>query len=110
MGSVWPINRAPGDLFTCVPGRLPLSEQSAYINSIANITGFLGNYVMGWLRDLTSGYDNGLLLIAAVCNVTALATLCIRQDKEMEQKRSRTRRLRRRGMSPPGGKAQGKAD
>ena len=57
----------------------------AYINSIANIAGFVGNYVMGWLRDLTGSFDSGLLVIAAVCNVAALATLCIHHDKELEQ-------------------------
>jgi len=57
----------------------------AYINSIANIAGFVGNYMMGWLRDLTGSYDSGLLAIAAVCNVAAFAILCIHHDKEMEQ-------------------------
>jgi predicted MFS family arabinose efflux permease len=57
----------------------------AYINSIANIAGFVGNYVMGWLRDLTGSFDSGLLVIAAVCNMAALATLCIHHDKELEQ-------------------------
>ena len=57
----------------------------AYINSIANIAGFVGNYMMGWLRDLTGSYDSGLLAIAAVCNVAAFATLCIHHDKELEQ-------------------------
>ena len=40
---------------------------------------------VGWLRDLTGSYDSGLLVIAAVCNVAAFATLCIRHDREMEQ-------------------------
>lgn len=57
----------------------------AYINSIANIAGFVGNYIMGWLRDLTGSFDSGLLVIAAVCNVAAFATLCIHHDKELEQ-------------------------
>ena len=57
----------------------------AYINSIANVAGFVGNYVMGWLRDLTGSFDSGLLVIAAVCNMAALATLCIHHDKELEQ-------------------------
>jgi ACS family tartrate transporter-like MFS transporter len=56
----------------------------AYINSIANISGFVGNYVMGWLRDMTGNFDSGLLVIAAVCNVAAFTTLCIHHDKESE--------------------------
>jgi ACS family tartrate transporter-like MFS transporter len=57
----------------------------AYINSIANIAGFVGNYMMGWLRDLTGSYDSGLLVIAAICNISAFATLCIHHDRESEQ-------------------------
>ena len=57
----------------------------AYINSIANISGFVGPMLMGWLRDQTGNFDSGLLAIAAVCNVSAFAILCIHHDKEMEQ-------------------------
>jgi cyanate permease len=41
--------------------------------------------MMGWLRDLTGSYDSGLLVIAAICNVAAFATLSIHHNKEMEQ-------------------------
>ncbi len=57
----------------------------AYINSIANIAGFVGSYLMGWLKDLTGTYDTGLLVIAGVCNVAAFAILCVHHDKELEQ-------------------------
>jgi len=57
----------------------------AYINSIANIAGFVGNYIMGWLRDMTGSFDSGLLVIAAVCNAAAFATLSIHHDRELEQ-------------------------
>jgi ACS family tartrate transporter-like MFS transporter len=57
----------------------------AYINSIANIAGFTGTYLMGWMRDLTGSYDSGLLLIAVVCNIAAFATMSIHHDKEIEQ-------------------------
>ncbi len=57
----------------------------AYINSIANIAGFVGPMIMGRLRDLTGNFDSGLLAIAAVCNIAAFAILCIHHDKELEQ-------------------------
>ena len=57
----------------------------AYINSIANIAGFTGTYLMGWLRDLTGSFDSGLLLIAVVSNIAAFAILSIHHDKEIEQ-------------------------
>jgi len=37
----------------------------------------IGSAVGGW-------YRGGFLAIAAVCNVAALATLCIHHDKELE--------------------------
>jgi len=57
----------------------------AYINSIANIAGFIGPFVMGWIRDATGSYDGGLLVIAAVCLVSGIATLCIHHDAALEQ-------------------------
>ncbi len=33
---------------------------------------------------MTGNFDSGLLVIAAVCNVAAFTTLCIRHDKELE--------------------------
>lgn len=57
----------------------------AYINSIANIAGFVGPMIMGFLRDQTGNFDSGLLHIAAVCNIAAFAILCIHHPKEMEQ-------------------------
>ena len=57
----------------------------AYINSIANIAGFAGSYMMGFLRDLTGSYDTGLLVIAAICNVAAFTTMCIKHENAVEQ-------------------------
>jgi len=57
----------------------------AYINSIANISGFVGPFVMGWIKDATGSFDGGLLVIAGVCLVSGIATLCIHHDSELEQ-------------------------
>jgi len=56
----------------------------AYINSIANIAGFVGPFLMGWLRDISGNFDSGLLMIAVVCNIATFAILCIHHDKEAE--------------------------
>ena len=56
----------------------------AYINSIANIAGFVGPFLMGWLRDISGNFDSGLLMIAVVCNIATFAILCIHHDKESE--------------------------
>src|SRR6185436_13893969 len=36
----------------------------ALINAIGNLGGFVGPWVMGWLRDTTGGYTGGLLVLA----------------------------------------------
>jgi D-galactonate transporter len=57
----------------------------AYINSIANIAGFVGPFVMGWIRDATGSFDGGLLVIGVICIISGIATLCMHHDKELEQ-------------------------
>ena len=57
----------------------------AYINSLANIAGFVGPFVMGWIKDLTGSFDGGLLVIGCICAVSSIASLCIDHDSELEQ-------------------------
>lgn len=57
----------------------------AYINSIANIAGFIGPFVMGWIKDATGSFDGGLLVIASVCIAAAIAVLCISHDPALER-------------------------
>jgi ACS family tartrate transporter-like MFS transporter len=50
----------------------------ALINAIANLGGFLGPYLMGWLKEKTGGYETGMAvlavgLISAVLIVLALS-------------------------------------
>jgi ACS family tartrate transporter-like MFS transporter len=37
----------------------------ALINSLANLGGFVGPYVMGWLKQSTGGYETGMAVLAA---------------------------------------------
>jgi ACS family tartrate transporter-like MFS transporter len=57
----------------------------AYINSIANIAGFIGPFVMGWIKDATGSFDGGLLVIACVCIGSAIAILCTSHDHALER-------------------------
>ena len=57
----------------------------AYINSIANVAGFIGPFVMGWIRDATGSFNGGLLVIASVCIGSAIAVLCVTHDPELER-------------------------
>ena len=57
----------------------------AYINSIANIAGFIGPFVMGWIKDATGNFDGGLLVIASVCIGAAIGILCTGHDTALER-------------------------
>jgi ACS family tartrate transporter-like MFS transporter len=49
----------------------------ALINSIANLGGFFGPYIMGWLKGSTGGYSTGFLVLAAGLVVTAAMVLAM---------------------------------
>ncbi len=57
----------------------------AYINSIANIAGFIGPFVMGWIKDTTGSFMGGLLIIACVCIAAAISILCTSHDPALER-------------------------
>jgi D-galactonate transporter len=56
----------------------------AYINSLANIAGFVGPFVMGWIKDATGSFDGGLLVIGGICIIGSIATLCVHHDSALE--------------------------
>ncbi len=57
----------------------------AAINSIGNLSGYFGPFVMGWIKDATGSFAWGLVTIAA-CAVVALAiTLALGHDPHLER-------------------------
>jgi ACS family tartrate transporter-like MFS transporter len=54
----------------------------ALVNSIGNVGGFVGPYVMGWIREATGGFTAGLLTLAAILVLGALIVLRLEQPKE----------------------------
>ena len=57
----------------------------AAINSIGNLSGYFGPFVMGWIKDLTGSFSWGLITIAA-CAVVALGiTLALGHDPDLEK-------------------------
>ena len=54
----------------------------ALVNSIGNLGGFVGPYLMGWIRDATGGFTAGLLTLAAILVVGALITLGLQEPSE----------------------------
>jgi D-galactonate transporter len=56
----------------------------AIINSIGNLAGFFGPYVVGWLKDATGGFESGLLVIAVTAIIGAAIVLALRHDHRLE--------------------------
>jgi MFS transporter, ACS family, tartrate transporter len=54
----------------------------AMINSIGNLGGFVGPFVIGWLKTLTGGYAAGLYVVAALVTLSAVLTLMMNRRGE----------------------------
>jgi MFS transporter, ACS family, tartrate transporter len=57
----------------------------AVINSIGNLSGFFGPYVMGWIKDATGSFTGGLLLIAALALLAMIVVLALGHDRALEK-------------------------
>ena len=53
----------------------------ALVNSIGNVGGFVGPYLMGWIRDATGGFSAGLLTLAAILVVGAAIVLRLQEPE-----------------------------
>jgi ACS family tartrate transporter-like MFS transporter len=56
----------------------------ALINALGNVGGFVGPYVMGWIKDATGGFTYGLLVMAAGALLCAAIALLIGHDATVE--------------------------
>ncbi len=56
----------------------------ALINSIGNIGGFVGPYLVGWLRDLTGSPTIGLAALGSCYLLTGVVTLWVGHDSRVE--------------------------
>ncbi len=50
----------------------------AFINSVGNLGGQVGPWLMGWLKDTTGGYSRGLLILAGVLVAEAALVITLR--------------------------------
>ena len=57
----------------------------ALINSIGNLAGFAGPWVMGWLKDSTGTYTAGLLSLSAVGYIAMVIVLALSHDHSLER-------------------------
>jgi ACS family tartrate transporter-like MFS transporter len=53
----------------------------AMINAIGNLGGFVGPWVMGWIKDTTGGYTGGFLALATSLLIEAALVLSLRLPK-----------------------------
>ncbi|HEV2571991.1 MAG TPA: MFS transporter [Beijerinckiaceae bacterium] len=56
----------------------------AMINSIGNLAGFGGPYLIGWIKDSTGSTSTGLLILAVMPFVAALLVVLLRHDRRAE--------------------------
>jgi D-galactonate transporter len=57
----------------------------AAINSIGNLAGYFGPFIMGWIKDATGGFAWGLATIAACAMVALGVTLALGHDPHLER-------------------------
>ena len=63
-------------IFSLFPGFLQGAAAAAgmaFVNSIGNLGGFLGPYMMGWLKDTTGSFTAGLYGLAGMLTLAALS-------------------------------------
>jgi MFS transporter, ACS family, tartrate transporter len=52
----------------------------ALINSIGNLGGFAGPYIMGWLKDITGTYESGLRILAGAAFLSGALVMLVRRQ------------------------------
>jgi nitrate/nitrite transporter NarK len=57
----------------------------AIINSIGNLSGFFGPTVMGWVKDHTGSFTDGLLVLGAAAIVAMVIVLVLGHDTALEK-------------------------
>ncbi len=76
-------------LFWPIPGAFLTGTSAAAgiatINSIGNLSGFVGPYVMGYLKDTTGTFTIGLILLGVTALVGGVATMMMRVNPKLEQ-------------------------
>jgi ACS family tartrate transporter-like MFS transporter len=56
----------------------------ALINSIGNLGGFVGPFVIGWLKSKRGSYAGGLYVVGATLAVSAVVTLLFNRQPSLQ--------------------------
>lgn len=71
-------------LFWCLPtailGGSAAAAGIALINSLGNLSGFVGPYLVGYLKDATNSTSTGMYMLAGFLAVGAVLTLLVREE------------------------------
>ena len=51
----------------------------AVVNSVGNLGGFVGPFLVGWIRDASGDFSAGLLMLAAILMIGAVITVSLRR-------------------------------
>jgi nitrate/nitrite transporter NarK len=57
----------------------------AAINSLGNLSGFGGPFLMGWLKNVTGDFTAGLVCLALAAAIGAVAVLLLRVNPALER-------------------------
>ena len=71
--------------FWALPGKFLTGDSAAagiaLINSFAALGGFVGPYMVGYLKDTTGSFESPLYLLAGILCVGSVLTLVLRKSK-----------------------------
>jgi ACS family tartrate transporter-like MFS transporter len=56
----------------------------ALINSIGNLGGFAGPYIMGWLKDVTGTYEAGLRILAGAAFLSGVLVMLVKRQHQTD--------------------------
>ena len=70
----------------------------AFMNSVGNLSGFLGPYMMGYMKDLTGEYTAGLYILAGCAAMAVAILLALGHDPHAGTGRARRVTQRERGL------------
>ena len=80
---VWGVMGPFWALATSFLGGTAAAGGIALINSLGNVGGFLGPYLMGWLKQATAGYGAGLSAVAVILLAGGALVLALRSPRQM---------------------------